>query len=393
MSYYVRKSHLSGKYHGIASKSVSHRILLLSTLLDEFTINNCLISNDTLETISFIRKLGFSVDINDNNIIVKKGNSIDKINIDLNESASTLRFIIPFSLLHLNELEIQISDKLKERFNDIYDKLFLGTSVKYSYKNNLIKVSGSLSGGIYQIPKTVSSQFVSSLLLTLPFVKGDSELIFDEIPSKPYIELTIDILNELGIEIKKTSQGYSIKGSQTISKKSFIVENDYSNAAFFIVANKLGSTIGINCLKENSKQGDKMVYDFLDKKEINLLNNPDLAPILFVYAALQKYSIKFTGLKNLIYKESNRLVNMLENLKLVNAKFSLNNDELIFYPSKLAGGVTVLSYNDHRIAMSMIILGSILDEGLFINEIKSINKSYPTFIEDFKSLGGIINVK
>ncbi len=394
MNYFVRKSSLSGVYKGTPSKSISHRILLLSTLLNEFKIQNFLISNDTLETIDFVKHLGFKVETLDDYTIVKRIKKVDDVKISLKESASTLRFIIPFSMVHLNSLEITYSDNLRKRFKDIYHEIFKDKNVKYQFLNdNSIKVSGKLESGSYHIPKTVSSQFVSGLLLTLPFIEGDSSIIINKVPSKPYLDLTVNLLKKLGIKIRETKEGYFIKGSQTIKENIYIVENDYSNASFFIAANKLGSNIKIEGLNQESFQGDKIIDNILNQKEINLLNNPDLAPILFTYAALQNHNTTFTGFDNLVYKESDRLKNMLENLKLVNANFKLDNNNLTFYPSKLRGGVKVLDYNDHRIAMSMIILGSFLDEGIIINSINSINKSYPTFVKDFKSLGGIIDVK
>lgn len=392
MSYYVKKAFLKGDYSGVPSKSISHRVLLLATLVDEFEINNCLIAKDTLETIKAIEALGFSVKINENKLIINKVKKVEMATISLSESASTLRFIIPFSLLHVNRLEIALSDNLKRRFNDIYQEIFKNEKIEYIIKANKVSISGSLRGYKYFIPKTISSQFISGLLMTLPFVKGDSQIVLDETPSKPYLDITIDLLEKMGIKIEKNEEGYFIKGSQKITKNNYEVENDYSNAAFFLVANHLGADIKMKSLNKDSKQGDKEIYNLIRQKEINLYHYPDLAPILFVYAALQDYSIKFRGLENLVYKESNRLDKMLFNLSLVGAKFSLEGDELTFYPAKLVGGVKVSDYNDHRIAMSMIILGSVLAEGLVINSISSIDKSYPTFIDDFKLLGGIIDV-
>lgn len=394
MNYLIKQANLKGTYQAIPSKSITHRLLLLATLKDSFEINNALICNDTLETINFIKAIGFNVTINDKTILVSKSHKVEEAFIYLKESASTLRFIIPFSLLHVSKLTISLSEVLKKRFNDVYPKIFENTSVKYYYDNDNIIVSGKLTGGNFTIPEVVSSQFATGLILTLPFINEDSTLNFSKIPSMPYFKLTLSILKSLGVNIVKKEESYLIKGNSLLNKSKYHVENDYSLAANFLVLKKLGAEIDVKGLNKKTFQGDKKIMKFLEKDSslFNIINYPDLGPILFVYAVLMKKEVTIKGINNLIYKESDRLNNMLANLSKVNAKFKVRKNSVTFYPSNIKGGVKVLGYNDHRIVMSMAVLATFLKDGLVITNGNSVNKSYAEFFNDLKKLGGNVNV-
>ncbi len=395
MSYYVKQTNLSGVIEGSPSKSVSHRILLLATLKDYFEIDNLLLSDDIYETINFIKTIGFDVTTINKKTIIKKIKDVKSAKINLNASASTMRFIIPFSLIHLEELEIELSDNLANRLGDEYIKLFCNTNIFYHQDKNKITIKGNISDHTFVLYKTISSQFITGLLLTLPFLEGTFKIEYQEIPSIPYINLTLNILRDLGVDIETKKDKFIIKGNQTINNNFYKIENDFSSAAFYLVANKLGANINIKGLNENSLQGDRIILEILNSEmsTINLINYPDLAPILFTYAVLSKKETTFTGLDNLKYKESNRLIGMLSNLEKVGAKYLLTKTTVKFKPTNLKGGVVVKSYNDHRVVMSMIILGTFLKEGLIIDEINSVAKSYPRFFDDYKILGGLINVK
>lgn len=403
MSYYLSPANFKGAYRGVPSKSITQRVLFLSTLLDEFVVYNPLWANDIKETITVLTKLGFEVTGKEDAFFIKKQRKIESAEISLLGSATTLRFVIPFAFLHLQKLTINLSENLQTRFNDIYGDIFQKNDISYQNKGNKIIISGSLKGGKYQIPETVSSQFISGLLLTLPFLKEDSELILpNKTPSFPYVNLTVELLEELGVRIEKKENSYLIKGQQKLLKNSFIVENDYSQAAYFFVLKELGENIIINNLKEDSFQGDKEVVKILtaissakkgDKPLlVDLYHYPDLAPILFVYTALSKKEIIFKGLNNLKHKESNRLQLMITNLRKVGQRLEYQEESLHFYPSILKGGIKVETANDHRLIMSLAVLASFLKEGLYFDSLEGVNKSYPNFFSDFTILGGKISV-
>ena len=223
-------------------------------------------------------------------------------------------------------------------------------------------------------------------------------------------ELTIKALAEFGVAtVSPTSDNFSIikRGASYVSPGSLLVEGDWSNAAFFYVANFLGNDITINNLRFNSLQRDKSILDFLSlytaeidetdnvlgakHYEIDLLNTPDLLPALSIAAAFADGTTTFTGAARLRLKESDRLTSVCALINSLGGKAEDTADGIIIYPQPLKGG-TVESFGDHRIVMAATIASTRCVEPVIINEARAVDKSYPSFFKDIESLGGQINV-
>ncbi|WP_162163914.1 3-phosphoshikimate 1-carboxyvinyltransferase [Acholeplasma hippikon] len=405
-------SKLNGKISIVSSKSLSHRYVIAAALAEgESIISNILDSDDLVATKEALIGLGATID--GEKIIGTKIKRINKV-IDANESGSTLRFLIPIAMLQDEVIEFKGKGKLPTRPLNVYKDMF---HHKYYFvqrtKNELpLEVKGPLQSGVYMLHGNISSQFITGLLYALPLVNGDSKIIVTtELESKGYVDLTLDVLKQFGIEIEYKQNVFYIKGNQKYLPLKTSVEGDYSGAAFFIVAGLISNGLILNGLREESLQGDKEIINFakqmggklnfvdgklvVEKSDtkgitIDIGQTPDLGPILMVLGSLSEGVTTITNASRLRIKESDRLDAMVKNLTKLGVKIEVDGDTAKIYGQKeLKGGVTVETFGDHRIAMSMAVAALRCDSPITLDDEKVVSKSYPTFFEEFVRLGGI----
>ena len=249
------------------------------------------------------------------------------------------------------------------------------------------------------LPGNVSSQYVSGLLFALPLLDGDSEIrISGELESSKYVDLTVSALNLYGVKVERTETGFSVKGGQRYVHFDAEVEGDWSNAAFWEVANANGSDIEITGLDENSIQGDKAVRSILseirsgDRDVVNCSEIPDIIPALAVSAAAGNDVIRFVNAGRLRIKESDRLAAVADCLSRLGVRVDEQDDELTVIGGVMKGGCELDCYNDHRIAMSMAVAALSCSEPVVLKGAESVRKSYPDFFDVFRELGGKADV-
>ncbi len=396
----ITPSKLKGRLIVPPSKSISHRALICAALAKgQSKITNLLDCADTNATIDILKGLGAKI-IKEGNITTVCG--IDKPNknvaADCCESGSTLRFLIPVAAALGCNAEFYGKGKLPERpitpyFTELTKKGVIFETQKMPYK-----ISGQLKSGEYELAGDMSSQFITGLLFALPLLSGDSEIaITSTLQSKPYVNITVDMLKKFGVEIEETQKGYYIKGGQTYKPCDTEIEADMSQAAFFVVANALGSNIDVGGLNYRSLQGDRVIMDIVRESKGNAFNAdasqiPDLVPILTVLAVFSKGTSRITNCERLRIKECDRLAAISAELNKLGAKITENSDNLVIEGVESIHGGVCETYNDHRIAMSLAIASTRSAEPITIKNAECVNKSYPNFFEDFKSIGGIINV-
>lgn len=386
------------------SKSAAHRAILCAALTNGTShIKNIAESEDIKATISAVRALGAEVFKNDDEIIVNgaKTNELSGAEIFCNESGSTLRFIIPIALALGGDFTVSGKERLMQRPLDDYFKIFDEIGIKYEKKDSEIKFSGKLKSGEYRLSGNVSSQYITGLLFGLSLLEEDSTIIITTpVESIGYIDMTIDMMKKFGVNIEKSDdyRQYKIFGGQKFKPQNITVEGDYSQAAFYLVANEIGSKISVLGLEENSVQGDREIVNIIKRmrenviiREINVSQVPDLVPILSVLAAKSKGITKITGAARLRIKESDRLASVTQELTKLGAKIKEFDDSLeISGDTTFTGGV-VESHNDHRIAMSLAIAATTATGNVEILGADSVKKSYADFWDKFKELGGKIS--
>lgn len=394
---------LKGKVDVPASKSLSHRAIICASLCNngESKINNIIFSDDINATIEGMKTLGAVITKTNDGILVKRNNIISN-KIDCNESGSTLRFLIPLSMVLTNGCTFTAKGNLIKRPLDVYYNIFEKFNIEFTTNNGELplKIRGKLPYDSYEVPGNISSQFITGLFFALPLLNGDSEIkITSQLESKNYIDLTIDILKKYNINIEKNKNFYYIKGKQEYKPFDYTVEGDFSQAAFFLVANQIGSNIECNGLNYNSLQGDKEILKIIKKfslnpKEITVDASqiPDLVPAISVMAALSKDTKTIiVNAGRLRLKESDRLKAITVEMNKLGACIEeTKNGLIIIGKERLKGNAETDSHNDHRIAMAIAIAATKCEKPIVLHGYKAVNKSYPMFWDDYESLGGTI---
>lgn len=392
----ILPSKTSGEVSAPPSKSFAHRYLIGSVLsCGKCVIKNIADSDDISATLSCIEQLGGSVTKDGNIVTVISTNEkqIENAFFDCKESGSTLRFFIPVVLAtSAKNCTFLGSERLLARGIKEYEKLFENSDVKIKSDEKSIEVNGTLSAGNYEISGEVSSQYTTGMLFALSVLDGKSTLkITGNAESRAYVDMTIKVLKDFGADITETEKNFfEINGKGRLSPGEFTVEGDWSNAAFLIALSRLVGTISVSGLNENSVQGDRFctaAFDALDGEnaEIDLKDCPDLAPILFAYAAY-KNGGRFTNTRRLRVKESDRANVMAEELKKFGANVKVYENSVEIEKTQLKPPIVPLcGHNDHRIVMALSVLAAVF--GAEIDGAEAVNKSYPDFFRVIKKAG------
>ena len=392
----ILPSKTSGEVSAPPSKSFAHRYLIGSVLsCGKCVIKNIADSDDISATLSCIEQLGGSVTKDGNTVTVIPTNEkqIENAVFDCKESGSTLRFFIPVVLATgAKNCTFLGSERLLARGIKEYEKLFENSDVTIKSDEKSIEVNGTLSAGNYEISGEVSSQYTTGMLFALSVLDGKSTLkITGNAESRAYVDMTIKVLKDFGADIAEPEKNFfEINGKGRLSPGEFTVEGDWSNAAFLIALSRLVGTISVSGLNENSVQGDRFctaAFDSLDGEnaEIDLKDCPDLAPILFAYAAYINGG-KFINTRRLRVKESDRANVMAEELKKFGANVKVYENSVEIEKTQLKPPIVPLcGHNDHRIVMALSVLAAVF--GAEIDGAEAVNKSYPDFFRVIKKAG------
>lgn len=392
----IEKSGAEGKLRAPSSKSAAHRLLICAAMCRGVSlIDDLPLCEDVLATIDCLRALGVKIELDGTSATVSGidfTKAVPHEPLNCRESGSTLRFLIPIAMLSGNEVTFIGSKKLLSRPMVIYEKLAKEYGLTFNKSEDRITVCGPLTAGEYFIDGSVSSQFITGLLLALSALEGDSKIIVNkQIESRPYVDLTIACMREMGVKIyPDTDRSFMIFGGQEYRPTETSVEGDWSAAAFIEALNTLGGEVMVEGLRDNSIQGDRICTKYLamlDRGfcEIDLTNCPDLGPILFAVAAA-KDGAKFVGTKRLRDKESDRIATMEAELSKFGAALVVDDNSVTVEKCELHSPTERLcGHNDHRIVMSLAVLCTLL--GGEIEGCEAVKKSYPDFFEDIKKLG------
>jgi 3-phosphoshikimate 1-carboxyvinyltransferase len=365
MNVKVFPSKLAGDIKAIPSKSAAHRALICEFLAGE---------SGGIKLGDFSSK---DIEATKNCLDILRNTKGDVICLPVSESGSTYRFLIPVVAALGKKAEWVLAGRLPERpLLPLFEDLAGGKP---------------LNAGVFELNAGISSQFISGLLFALPIIDGDSEIrLVGKLESKPYIDLTVDMLSKFGIKTDFCDNVFYITGNQRYKSPGEIeVEGDWSNAAFWLAAG-----VSVTGLDINSKQGDRAIIEILENWTgcINAADIPDLVPILAVVAAEKNTTTVIKNAKRLRLKESDRLSAVTEMLTALGVSVQEKADGLVIH-----GGKSIVNsqqsiincHNDHRIAMSAAIAAlTLCSEPVIIKAVQAVEKSYPQFFDDLRSLGG-----
>ena len=486
----INRSTFGGSVNAIASKSHAHRLLIAAALseAEELFIECSETSADIDATASCLNSMGAEIvrveggfkvkpihpgnisgrlsvnnitgsetqadsdadKTNDNKARMDADKTVDgnTARMDAGESGSTLRFLLPLIGVLGLSAEITTHGRLSSRpLSPLYEEMQRSGVTLSPQGISPLTLSGRMSGGIYTIAGNISSQYITGLLLSLPLAETDSEIrITGELASRPYVDITLDVLRQAGIEVEEIAVPeiaennvtliFRIKGGQHYRlPQHCIVEGDWSNAAFFLAAGAIAEApVTVKRLNMNSKQGDKAILRLLkefgaevtetasilststsinsadslvsnnlaDNKmmlsdititprplhgiEIDAENIPDLVPILSLVASTAEGTTVIRHIERLRIKESDRVATVIDTLTRLGADIHEENKCLVINGRPLLAGGTVDSYNDHRIAMTAAIAAIRSSSPVTITDPMAVRKSYPGFYTDLEAL-------
>ncbi|MBR2024894.1 MAG: 3-phosphoshikimate 1-carboxyvinyltransferase, partial [Clostridia bacterium] len=296
------------------SKSYAHRYLIASALAKGISEVDGIIPSDDMEaTLKCISALGVSINQQNQKVTLKNTN-LKKQEADFycNESGSTLRFFIPIALALGGINNFHGTERLISRGISVYEEICNEQSIKIEKTKEKITFIGKLKPGTFNVRGDISSQFITGLLFALPLLNGDSVInITTNLESTGYIDITLDVLKQFGIQIDKNGNSFYIRGNQNYISQNVTVEGDMSNGAFLDAFNILKGDVSVIGLKNDSLQNDsayKIMFENLKKSfcTCDISNCIDLGPILFAVASVCNGG-KFIGTKRLRIKESDRV--------------------------------------------------------------------------------------
>lgn len=402
MTAVIKKSKAVGCVAAPSSKSMAHRLLLCAALAKgESVIRNVTYSEDILATLDCLSKMGAGIKTDGDTVYIKGIENIYDIpesEFFCRESGSTLRFILPLLLLNGNRQRFTGAGLLMKRPMSVYEEICRQKGLSYRQTPDAIEIKGKITGGDFTVKGNISSQFISGLLFTLPFLETESRIrLIPPVESRSYINMTVDAMNAFGVSVRWEDENtLTVSSGQAYKPCSLSVEGDYSGAAFLDAFNVLGGSVTVSGLKENSLQGDsvyKKHYPLLESgtPEIDVSDCPDLAPILMTIASAKNGAV-FTGTKRLRLKESDRGSVMKEELSKFGADIEIFENKITVEPSELHKPSEKLSgHNDHRVVMSLAVLAS--RYGGEIDGAEAVSKSFPGFFETIKRLLVEVTIK
>jgi 3-phosphoshikimate 1-carboxyvinyltransferase len=415
MERYLEPSALKGTVKAPSSKSMTQRAIAAALLADgESIIHNPSYCDDSLAAMSIAVGLGARVEPLANELKIIGSAVLKEPKLNCGESGLAIRMFSPIAALYPVEISMIGANSLKKRPMIMIEEALNQLGAKCSSTSGFLPLSirGPITGGICEIDGSVSSQLLTGLLMALPLAKKDSEIKVNNLKSKPYIDMTIEILSSFGIKIE--NQGYThfrIPGKQKYTPINYNVEGDWSGGAFLLVAGAINGHLIINGLRKDSRQSDMSIIYALEKAGANIkiindqfeisksklkafefdaTQSPDLFPPLVALASYCEGVSVIKGVSRLIYKESDRAKTLMEEFGKMNIKIEIKDDSM-----HITGGSPVSSkvesHEDHRIAMALAVTSLGASGKVSIRDSQCVAKSYPGFFDDLRQLGAIVH--
>jgi len=407
---------IGGTVSAPPSKSMAHRAVLCSALAKGTShIENLEFSKDISATLAAAGQLCARVESGPADVLVEGLGHFRPVfgPVDCCESGSTLRFLIPLASLTGQSITFVGRGRLMERPQSVYETLYREQNLHFEQANGQLTVAGSLRSGEYTLAGNVSSQFISGLLFALPLLAGDSTLhLVPPVESRSYIEMTRAAQAAFGVTshwLDDTT--LCIPGGQQYHPRDYIVEGDYSQAAFLAVLGAVKGGITLTGLAAETLQGDAAILDILRRcgakftrteaglvfeqaplhgVDIDLADCPDLGPVLMVLGLLCEGRTVIRNAERLRIKESDRIAAMEAELRACGGVLSSEGGTITVQgckPRLHAPEAPLSGHNDHRVVMSLTVLALAADIPLAINEAEAVQKSWPHFFDALKPLG------
>ena len=412
------KSTIAGDISIPASKSHTIRAIAIAGMAEgRSVLGKPLISADTSSCINSIRKFGAKVERSVDLIITGNKGIIDAEckSIDVGNSGTSLRILTALASLASHPITFDGDDSIRKRpMEPLLSALKnLGADVRSSNGRCPFTIKGPVMGGTTEVDG-ISSQFLTALLLACPLAKGNTEIHVNNLHERPYVEITLDWLRKQSVQFEnKGLTWFKITGGQKYKAFSQPIPADFSSATFPLCAAAItGSEIVIRGLDFSDHQGDKEVFTFLEKMgvditrteqgvfvkggelqgaEIDMNSTPDALPAMAVAGCFAKGKTRLVNVAQARLKECDRISALAAELRKMKANVEELKDGLVVHESKLQG-TRVHGYDDHRMVMALAIAGLAAEGETIIETAESINITYPSFVDDMKTIGANIEL-
>jgi 3-phosphoshikimate 1-carboxyvinyltransferase len=410
----VEPSEVKGQIKAPSSKSMTQRAIAAALLADgQSTIFNPSYCDDSLAAMSIACGLGAILDPKPGELIIKGAGILKEEKLNCGESGLAIRMFSPIAALYPAEITMVGSNSLKKRPMGMIEEALNQLGVKCTTSGGFLPLSirGPIRGGHCEIDGSVSSQLLTGLLMALPLAEKDSEIKVRNLKSKPYIDMTIQLLKAFCITIECTDYKlFRIPGRQKYMPRKYTVESDWSGGAFLLVAGAINGDLNVQGLHADSKQSDMNILSALQQAgakmnvsedqidisrselkafDFDATESPDLFPPLVTLAAYAKGISTIKGVSRLIYKESDRATALKEEFGKMNISVEITGDVM-----KITGGqptgARVESHDDHRIAMAVAVAALGASGKVNIRDSQCVAKSYPGFFDDIRYLGAVV---
>ena len=417
----VEKSKISGEVNCPSNKSYTHRGIFLASLAgNNSKVENILLSADTKATIEACRKFGAIIEVDNSTLVVKEsikiGTKVPEINTE--NSGTTIRIAIGIASLFSEKITLTGDSSIQKRpMQPLLDALS-SIGAKCSSKDGKppVTIEGSVSGGEIKIPGNLSSQFISSLLISAPLTQNGINLSIEgDLVSKPYLDATIATMRKFGVTVQTLIpyKKYNIS-PQIYKNTTFTVPIDFSSLALLLSFTVLnGNNVIIKGSMGNLPQGDEAFIDFLEQLGVSVIisndeikvkspdklkggvfdlrNSPDLLPPLAILSLISSEPIEIVNVKHARLKETDRIAILSRELPKIGINVEEKEDGLILESSGNLRSSELNSENDHRLFMAFCIAGTYIGDCV-VTDPKSVEVSYPSFIQEMNRLGAKIEV-
>jgi len=415
----VEKSKISGEINCPSNKSYTHRGIFLASLAgNNSKVENVLLSADTKATIEACRKFGAIIEVDNSTVVVKEsikiGTKVPEINTE--NSGTTIRIAIGIASLFSEKITLTGDSSIQKRpMQPLLDALSsIGAKCNSKDGNPPVTIEGSVSGGEIKIPGNLSSQFISSLLISAPLTqKGINLSIEGDLVSKPYLDATIATMRKFGVTVQTLIpyKKYNIS-PQIYKNTTFTIPIDFSSLALLLSFTVLnGNNVIIKGSMGNLPQGDEAFIDFLEQLGVSVIisndeikvkspdklkggvfdlrNSPDLLPPLAILSLISSEPIEIVNVKHARLKETDRIAILSRELPKIGINVEEKEDGLILESSGNLRSAELNSENDHRLFMAFCIAGTYIGDCV-VTDSKSVEVSYPSFIQEMNRLGAKI---
>ncbi|MBN2666656.1 MAG: 3-phosphoshikimate 1-carboxyvinyltransferase [Bacteroidales bacterium] len=411
----VEPSFLTGEVKAPPSKSMTQRAIAAALLAEgESLIINPSYCDDSLAAMSIAVSLGSRVEPGPDSMKITGTRELKETKLNCGESGLAIRLFSPVASLFDAETTVTGAGSLKRRPMTMIEEALRQLGVECTTTNGLLPLTirGPLRGGECDIDGSISSQLLTGLLMSLPVTKNDSLVRVRNLRSKPYIDMTLEVLRDFGIEVSNENyELFRIPGRQKYVARTWEVESDWSGGAFLLIAGAINGNIKVSGLRTGSYQSDAAVLQVLrnagaamkitgDTVEISksdlkafkfdATEAPDLFPPLVALAAYCHGTSTIRGASRLIHKESDRAAALISEFEKMGIRVEAVDDSLAVTGGKVTGA-RVNSHEDHRIAMAEAVAALGASGPVHIKDSHCVGKSYPLFFDDLRKIGAVIH--